>query len=132
MRDLGTLSGDNFSRAYDINEAGQVVGQSYMAGGDHRAFITGPNGVGMRDLGTLGSNNTSAYAINEIGQVTGESLTGWEFRTFITGPDGVGMRDLGTLGGIASAAVDINEAGQVVGESITASAEGVPCVHRRP
>ena len=66
MRDLGTLSGDNFSRAYDINEAGQVVGQSYMLpGGGSRAFITGPNGMGMRDLGTLGSNNTSAYGIND-------------------------------------------------------------------
>ena len=53
------------------------------------AFITGPNGLGMRDLGTLpGHDQSHAYAINDAGQVTGFSYS----RAFITGPDGMGMR----------------------------------------
>ena len=55
MRDLGTLGGD-YSDAYGINDAGQVVGWSYTAEGFGHAFITAADGMGMRDLGTLGGN----------------------------------------------------------------------------
>src|SRR3954447_18543671 len=48
--DLGTLAGRD-SHAYGINDTGQVVGVSDTAGGARHAFITGPNGMGMRDLG---------------------------------------------------------------------------------
>ena len=53
LTDLGTLGGD-YSYAFGINDAGQVVGYSDTAAGIPHAFITGPNGVGMTDLGTLG------------------------------------------------------------------------------
>jgi probable HAF family extracellular repeat protein len=87
--------GGSFSEAYDINDAGQVAGFSGTPGGIH-AFITGPNGMGMRDLGTLGGNLSYAYGINDAGQVVGYSETaeGDEFGVFITGPNGMGMRDL--------------------------------------
>ena len=50
---LGTLGGrDNYPS--HINEAGQVVGWSNTADASRHAFITGPDGTGMRDLGTLG------------------------------------------------------------------------------
>jgi probable HAF family extracellular repeat protein len=122
MRALGTLGGGS-SGPQDINDAGQVVGDSVTAEGRHRAFITGPNGVEMRDLGTLaGDHRSDAWAINNAGQVVGGSLTAAGLsHAFITGPDGLGMRALGTLeGDAASYAWDINDAGQVVGSSVTA------------
>ncbi len=47
--DIGTLGGS--LAGCGINDAGQVVGYSDTAGGATHAFITGPDGVGMRDLG---------------------------------------------------------------------------------
>jgi probable HAF family extracellular repeat protein len=87
--------------AYGINNAGQVVG-TFLDQGDH-AFITGANGAGMRDLGTLGGDDSVAYDINNAGQVVGssETVTGSN-HAFITGPDGMGMRDLGALGEAAA------------------------------
>ena len=49
----GRLDGAASSIAVAINESGQVVGGADIAGGGSRAFITGPNGVGMTDLGTF-------------------------------------------------------------------------------
>ena len=115
-RDLGSLGGQGSSTSA-INEAGQVVGSSMVVfDGPFHAFITGPDGMGMRDLGTLGDSESSfADAINDAGQVVGYSGG----HAFITGPDGMGIRDLGTLGG-ESLAEGINNAGQVVGYSDTA------------
>src|SRR5690242_16570909 len=111
MTELGTLGGD-YSGAFGINDAGQVVESSNTAVGfELHAFITGPNGASMTDLGTLGGllNNSSALGINDVGQVVGESWSttatavgettlGVE-RAFITGPNNVGMTDLNSLVG---------------------------------
>src|SRR4051812_1743620 len=54
VTEIATLGGTG-SGGYGINDAGQVVGTSAItAGGAFHAFITGPNGMGRRDLGTLG------------------------------------------------------------------------------
>ena len=86
------------SEASGINDAGQVVGWSDTAGGDQHAFITGSNGMGMRDLGDLGGKNSRALDINNAGQVVGGSRTAsGADHAFITGPDGAGMMDLNSL-----------------------------------
>jgi probable HAF family extracellular repeat protein len=112
---LGTLGGAN-TRPGAINDAGQVVGASDTAGNPERAFITGPNGVGMTNLGTLGGTFSSATGINNAGQVVGFSGTAdGSQHAFITGPNGIGMRELGALNGANA----INDAGEVVGYSDT-------------
>ena len=96
---LGTLDGD-YSGAYGINDAGQVVGSSYSNTEGSHAFITGPDGAGITNLGTLGGVGSEARGINDVGQVIGDSGTAsGQYHAFITGPDGLGMTDLGTLGG---------------------------------
>jgi probable HAF family extracellular repeat protein len=102
-----------------------VVGDSRTANGQTHAFITGPDGVGMTDLGTLGGNYSTARGINDVGQVVGSSFTAdnGQVHVFITGPDGIGMTDLGTLGGTSGIAYGINDAGQMAGVSMTANGQ---------
>ena len=57
---LGYLGGD-YTAANAINDAGQVVGNASTSTGHARAFITGSDGVGMRDLGTLGGNYVRGF-----------------------------------------------------------------------
>ncbi len=111
--DLGTLGGAE-SRAYGINEAGQVVGYSLTAEGEQHAFVWDES-AGMIDLGTLGGDKSIAYAINNRGQVVGSARTAsGKLHAFIW--EQGRMTDIGVLpGGNCTEAVSINDAGQVVG-----------------
>jgi probable HAF family extracellular repeat protein len=51
--------GGSWSKAYGINDAGQVVGTAQTAGGSFHAFLRNGHSASLQDLGTLGASNTS-------------------------------------------------------------------------
>lgn len=70
MTDLGTLGG-NWSRAFAINERGQVFGGSMAADGQYHAFLW--TSGRMVDLGVFGRQPADTDdALNNEGQVAGE------------------------------------------------------------
>ena len=141
MQDLGALSGGH-ATAYAVNDAGQVVGKSWLStftappyGPNLRAVLWEP-GQGIRELGSLwgGPYNSAAYGINEAGQVVGESDLGIAFQDgfplqgFVwTAADGI--EALSPTTGITTAR-DINNHQQVVGED--AGRQRVATLHLAP
>jgi len=78
--DLNALPGHNYSIAYAINNAGQVVGYSKSGtGSSDRAFLWQNGGLGMRNLNDLIAAGTglelhSAQWINDAGKIVGWAL----------------------------------------------------------
>lgn len=119
MQDLGTLPGQQSSFAADLNNRGQVVGNS-AGTSSSRAFVWSQD-RGMQDLGVLpGTFMSHARGINDNGQVAGYSTaTSGSSRAFIWSSD-EGLQDLNSLispnlGWSLSTAQDINNQGQIVG-----------------
>ncbi len=121
ISDLGTLAGGGYTVAYSINDSGQVVG---VSGFDDTtplyAFITGPNGIGMTELGNLGGDGSVANDINDSREVVGVAATAaGASHSFIFSHGG--MTDLSLLAPVVAAgwtdlsASGINNNGQIVG-----------------
>jgi probable HAF family extracellular repeat protein len=122
IQDLGTLGGTN-SSAIDVNDGGQVIGSSQIAGDGATNYFLWSASAGMQDLNTLLGAITSVVEINDAGQIIGTFVTATGASHAFLYTPGTGLRDLGTLGGTTSAPTGLNDAGQVVGSSTTASGE---------
>jgi probable HAF family extracellular repeat protein len=90
MNDLGTLGGTN-SFAWALNDSGQVVGRSDIAGGAQHAFLY--DGTGLHDLNALIPPNTGwvlqvAEAINDAGQIAGYGTFNGQTEAFLLTPLG--------------------------------------------
>jgi probable HAF family extracellular repeat protein len=111
--------GTELSRAYDLNDAGQIVGSfgSSGSGFGNLAFLR--DGGEFTNLGTFpGATYSEALAINEAGQIVGQwgnNVTGDPAKQAFVWDDGQ-MIDLGpSLGTPNGSATDINDAGQITG-----------------
>jgi probable HAF family extracellular repeat protein len=120
--ELGILPGGDYSSAFDINNSGDVAGESNTGVNIH-GFVW-DKAKGLQDLGTLPRDTGSrAFGINDADDVVGYS----------SGPSGVtavswkgkgAAKDLGTLpGGDMSQAYGINNAESIVGVSTTSSGD---------
>ena len=86
------------------------------------AFLSGPDGGPLKDLGTLpGGIYSEGQGVNASGQVAGYSYTAGDVdHAFLSGPGGGPLKDLGTpLGRPHSFGYAVNDSGQVAGESST-------------
>lgn len=117
LTEIGNLGGD-YTTVSGLNELGQVVGISRVAGAyDYHAYITGADGVGITDLGTLGGTSSYAAGVNSSGRVVGFSTlsAGWARQAFITGANGTAMKGLLVPNSTSSQASSINDSGMVIG-----------------
>ena len=116
MKDLGTLGGA-FAYPNWLNNRGQIVGQSDMAGDATAHPFFWDRGV-LTDIGTLGGDNGTANWINEAGQVVGTAdLADGTHHAFVWWK-GKKMTDLGTIDGDGcSNGLYVNSSGQTVGTS---------------
>ncbi len=113
--DLGTLGGLE-SRAYGINNLGQVVGTAEDSGRNTHAFIY-ENGV-MRDLNLRNPRVRKALAINDAGDIAGTwSPPAMSERAMLM--RGSNVVDAGTFGGSSGFARAINSSATLVGDAQT-------------
>jgi len=119
--DLGNLGGTINNEGVDINDLGQVVGNSDLAGDTTMHGFLWQRSTGMIDLGTLpGDAGSDADGINNLGQIVGGSWDADGNDSAYIWQNGV-MTDLNTLIPADSplylieATGTINDKGQIAG-----------------
>jgi probable HAF family extracellular repeat protein len=119
---LGTLGGGDYSSAFAINDAGDVVGAANTAE-SIVPFVSTPTG-GVRQIPLLpGDNCGQAFGINRNGHVVGYSSGPKGRRAFLWARN-AGVRNLGVLpGGEYSSACDVNDSDEVAGTSGSATGD---------
>jgi probable HAF family extracellular repeat protein len=124
LHQIGSLGGG--TQGHDLNNLGQVVGRSYLTDSSYHAFVTGPNGTGITDLGSLGETYSEAVSINDVGEIGAVSYTlinGDGVRSFIINPNGSGLttsqKILSPYGGDLTTITHIDNAGRLTGNVIS-------------
>ena len=118
-------SGLNYGRAFGVNDAGLVVGESAVGAAPFSQLhaVVWEGGFYPTDLGTLGGNFSSAKAINNSSTIVGVSTTATDnlHAAMWVKVDGAWqILDLGTLaGGTTAGATAISDDGTVVGSGDT-------------
>lgn len=123
IQELGTLGGC-CSWGRGINDAGDVVGNAYIADTHEPPHAFLYHDGAMTDLGTgyASRGASAALSVNSSLQAVGESYTPGQYLPHaILWQDGQ-IVDLGALGGSTATAYGINDSGQIVGEAQTSFA----------
>lgn len=109
--DLGAIAYD-VSRGHDINEAGQITGDTLNTSGNWRAFLWSDHTMTeIPELTGYAGDYGYGYGMNNLGQIVGESGYTVPFLW-----DGSNTINLGNLGGMDSGAAHaVNDSTQVVG-----------------
>lgn len=113
---IPTLGG-RLTRAFAINQSGQITGSSDTATYPH-AFLYSRTG-GMLDLGTLGAMSSNGYAINGDGNIAGYGYVCACQPVAFWWSASTGMRKITRSGWLSGIASGINDQGQVVGSFIS-------------
>jgi probable HAF family extracellular repeat protein len=112
LLDLGVAEGFSSSKAFGINDYGEVAGSMTDAAGAVSGYYWSGTGAAQQ-LASLGGDYTRGWGINNQGQIAGVSNG---HAALWLGAQGSPV-DLQTLGGPTSTAFRINNSGTVIGWS---------------
>jgi probable HAF family extracellular repeat protein len=130
MMDIGSLANGGTSCANDINDTGQVTGNSATPTGEQRAFLY-QNGT-MTSLGNAGTSSNGS-GINNAGLIAGSAnnFNGSYIGSFrYDGRLAQPQVDIGTVGGIIIQSDGINATGDIVGFAVNANYRGTSFLYR--